>query len=287
MNAIASHADSAPEKVRAATTVGVIGQNSAYGCHFHHLPIKTALFIDFDNIFLGLGYSSKEAANRFATQPHRWLAWIERGMPSSEENGSAGKFLPRSVLLRHCYANPQTIQNYRSYFTRAAFSVIDCPAITGQPNKNSADIRMVMDVIDALEHRTRFDEFVLLSGDSDFMPLLLRLRAHDRRTGIVTVGPTAGAYKAAADRVVEVDTFIIDALGLGLVSEPETLLKPAPAHKASPHGPDGSQKGLLLAIAARLVELIASQGEITRAQITHMLTWSSMSSRVDLARIWQ
>ena len=42
--------------------------------------------------------------------------------------------------------------------------------------KTGTDIHMVMDVLDTLEHRTRFDEFIVLSGDADFTPVLLRLR---------------------------------------------------------------------------------------------------------------
>ena len=235
--------------------------------HPPHHPIKTALFIDFDNILLGLRNYSKEAALQFAREPHRWLAWIERGMPNSEENGATGMLLPRSVLLRHCYANPLTIDKFRSYFIRSAFSVIDCPTITGEPNKNSADIRMVMDVIDALEHKTRFDEFVLFSGDSDFMPLLLRLRAHDRRTAIVTVGPTARAYKAATDRVIEVDTFVEDALGTGQGIEAVLAEKVSPGAKAPARSADAS-KSLLQEIAARLVSAVSMQGEVTREQVT-------------------
>jgi uncharacterized LabA/DUF88 family protein len=52
--------------------------------------------------------------------------------------------------------------------------VIDCPPLTSQ-NKNGADIRMVMDILDALNHQTRFNEFILLSSDADFTPLLTRL----------------------------------------------------------------------------------------------------------------
>jgi uncharacterized LabA/DUF88 family protein len=54
--------------------------------------------------------------------------------------------------------------------------VVDCPPLT-QRGKTSADVYMVMDVLDALEHKTEFDEFIILSSDADFTPVLLRLRA--------------------------------------------------------------------------------------------------------------
>jgi NYN domain len=65
--------------------------------------------------------------------------------------------------------------------------------------KNSADIRMVMDVRDYLTHDTYFDEFVILSGDADFTPVLHRLRAHARRTVIFANDFTAQPYTAICD----------------------------------------------------------------------------------------
>lgn len=86
----------------------------------------------------------------------------------------------------------------RHHFLRAGFEVIDCPPLTAQL-KNSADIRMVMDVRDVLNHDTRFDEFILLSGDADFTPVLHRLRAHARRTVVFANDHTAAPYTAIAD----------------------------------------------------------------------------------------
>jgi uncharacterized LabA/DUF88 family protein len=77
---------------------------------------------------------------------------------------------------------------FRPFFTRAAFRVVDCPPLTTR-GKNSADIYMVLDILDALEHPTSFDEFILLSADADFTPVMLRLRAHDRRTVLLATGP--------------------------------------------------------------------------------------------------
>jgi hypothetical protein len=173
---------------------------------------RAALFVDFDNIYLALRDADRRAADAFAQQPDRWLAWFakgEHGEPSAQDGGSPG----RTILLRRCYLNPHSFGAFRPYFTRAGFSVIDCPALTGR-GKNSADIVMVMDLLDALEHKTRFDEFIILSGDADFTPVLLRLRAHDRRTVVVTNALTAAPYRAAADISVHQDDFIEEALGI-------------------------------------------------------------------------
>ena len=86
----------------------------------------------------------------------------------------------------------------RHHFLRSGFEIIDCPPLTAQL-KNSSDIRMVMDVRDYLTHPTYFDEFIILSGDADFTPVLHRLRAHARRTVIFANDYTAAPYTAISD----------------------------------------------------------------------------------------
>lgn len=172
---------------------------------------RSALFVDFDNVYLGLREIDKRAAEVFATNPGRWLAWLQQGMPSIGDQPAFGA--PRSVLVRNVYLNPRTFGQYRPDFVRSAFTVTDCPPLT-QQGKTAADIRMAMDVLDALAHPTQFDEFIILSGDADFTPVLLRLRTHDRRTVVFSAGKAAHAYKAACDFIVSEDLFIEAALGL-------------------------------------------------------------------------
>ena len=104
----------------------------------------------------------------------------------------------REVLIRNCYLNPRTFHQFRPYFTRSAFSVIDCPPLTTL-GKTSSDIRMVMDILSTLQHRTQFDEFIILSGDADFTPVLFQLRANDYRTTVVAIGPAAEALAAVLE----------------------------------------------------------------------------------------
>jgi hypothetical protein len=201
---------------------------------------KVALFIDFDNIYSGLHRVAPQAADAFATDPASWLRWLETGMPVEETPVDCE---PRRILVRRCYLNPRVYQKFRAYFVLAGFDVVDCPPLT-QQGKTSADIRMAMDVLDMLGHQTCFEEFVILSGDADFTPVLLRLRAHDRRTVILAVGFAAQAYKAACDMVINEGTFIETALGIsgeeqpgpldfdedGEVPRSEPTLTGAPAH---------------------------------------------------------
>lgn len=88
---------------------------------------------------------------------------------------------------------------------RAGLEVVDCPHLTSQ-FKNSSDIRIACDVRDYLDHSTRFDEFIILSGDADFTPVLLSLRSHNRQTIIYANDYTSPYYKAFSDgRVREED----------------------------------------------------------------------------------
>ena len=74
--------------------------------------------------------------------------------------------------------------------------------------KNASDIRVIMDIVAYLGHSTQFDEFIILSADADFTPVILKLREHDRRSVIFDNGKTASAYRTAADGFVDMDALV-------------------------------------------------------------------------------
>ncbi|MBU4337131.1 MAG: NYN domain-containing protein [Actinobacteria bacterium] len=162
--------------------------------------LRCALFVDFDNVYIGLRRLDPAAAEAFASSPAHWLSGLELAQDDDGE-------LVRRFLVRACYLNPSAFSQYRPNFTRAGFSVIDCPSLT-QQGKSSADINLVLDAVDALAATTRYDEFVIVSADADFTPLALRARAADRRVTIVTASPAASAYRAVADQVVTADELV-------------------------------------------------------------------------------
>src|SRR5689334_19869036 len=170
----------------------------------------SAVFVDYDNIYLSLKRKSEEAAKRFARDAHVWLREIESGRLITGTNQAFSEER-RRIVMNRCYGNPVPRRNahdnstdmnsfpfVRHHFLRAGFEVVDCPPLTAQL-KNSSDIRMVMDVRDYLTHETYFDEFIILSGDADFTPVLHRLRAHARRTVIYANDHTAAPYTAISD----------------------------------------------------------------------------------------
>ena len=144
-------------------------------------PCLSAVFVDYDNIYLSLKRKSEEAAKRFAKDASGWLRGIETGRLITATNAPFGDNR-RRIVMNRCYGNPVPRRNahdnstdmnsfpfVRHHFLRAGFEVIDCPPLTAQL-KNSSDIRMVMDIRDYLTHDTYFDEFIILSGDADFTP---------------------------------------------------------------------------------------------------------------------
>ena len=223
-------------------------------------PPRAALFVDFDNIYIGLNSLDSQAAESFASNPAGWLEWLENGMPAALDSCQDAPGGRRSVLIRNCYLNPRTFYRFRPYFTRAAFTIVDCPPLT-EKGKTSSDIRMVMDVIDTLKHETRFDEFIILSGDADFTPVLQRLRAHDRRTTVLAVGPASEAYKSACDYLVSVDNFIEFGLGVSGV-ETDFSGSDSPRQFA-----EGVSPRLMARIADLVYERASADGEILAANL--------------------
>lgn len=193
--------------------------------------MKIALFVDFDNVYSGLRRLSAEAAERFSRQPLRWLQWLIDGLDADALSGAPAD--ARRVLVRRCYLNPVMYQTYRRAFQEAGFEIVDCPPMTAT-GKTSTDIHLVLDTMDALLDATRFDEFIVFSADADFSPLLRRLRRHDRRTVVFAAGAMSESYKASADRVIDLQTFLHDALEIA--SEDDDDLAPeSDGHASGPH----------------------------------------------------
>jgi hypothetical protein len=221
-----------------------------------HNYLRTALFVDFDNVYLQLAAEDEGVAARFAEQPDRWLRWLETyGAEAYLQRyleGLDGK--PRRILLRRAYLNPRSFHRFRAPFIRFGFEVIDCPPLT-TGGKTSTDIYMVMDIMDAIAHSTRFDEFILMSSDADFTPVIARLRKHDRFTLVVSLGQAAAAYRAACDHLVEQDEFI--ELGMGIVEETPSRHEGRPSSEIA-----RSKRDVLARIAEALVQVIDGTGPI-------------------------
>jgi hypothetical protein len=112
-----------------------------------------------------------------------------------------------------------------------------------------------MDILDTLSHKTHFDEFIIFSGDSDFMPVLLRLRAHDRRTTTLAIDFMPPAFKAACDLVINEEDFIEDALGLSQDTAGRVKVS----------------LPVLKEMAQRVLDVIRQNGEVSGADLPDIL----------------
>jgi hypothetical protein len=207
----------------------------------------SALFIDFDNIYLSLKNRHEEAASRFARNPSFWLQQVVSGALIRIDHPADA--VRRKIAIGRCYGNPiprrsgregsgdpSSFAFVRHSFMRAGLEVVDCPHLTSQ-FKNSSDIRIACDVRDYIDHATHFDEFIILSGDADFTPVLLSLRSHNRQTIIYTNDHTSPYYKAFSDgRIREEDL-------IRCLMAPDAMLtdESSPAPTALEHAPAGAR----------------------------------------------
>lgn len=200
-------------------------------------PVLAAVFVDYDNIYLSLRRKNEEAAKRFSKDAGFWIKELTSGSLITPTNGMISRQNRRLVMAR-CYGNPVPRRNtndnstdmnsfpfVRHHFLRGGFEVIDCPPLTAQL-KNSADIRMVMDMRDLLNHDAYYDEFIILSSDADFTPMLHRLRAHARQTVIYANDYTAAPYTAICDgevRESDLLRLLLDGKSTILTDEPAKI----------------------------------------------------------------
>ena len=120
---------------------------------------KQALFIDFENIALGLRDSKHKSFD--ITLVLKRL--VEKG----------------KIMVKRAYADWERYVEYKRPFHEAAIELIDIPQ-KKYSGKNSADIRLVVDAMDLAHGKEHLDTFVIVSGDSDFSPLVSKLRENDK-----------------------------------------------------------------------------------------------------------
>lgn len=114
-----------------------------------------ALFCDFENIALGVRDARYE---KFDIAPV-----LERLL------------LKGSIVVKKAYCDWDRYKKFKPGMHEAAFELIEIPHVK-LSGKNSADIRMVVDALDLCYTKEHIDTFVIISGDSDFSPLVSKLR---------------------------------------------------------------------------------------------------------------
>lgn len=141
-----------------------------------------ALFIDFENLAIGArqsGYKKFE---------------VSLVLKRLRELGR--------ILFKRAYCDWSNYDDYRREFHSAAIEMFDIPE-KGIGGKNSADIRMVVDALDLSYTRMHFDTFVIASGDSDFSPLVAKLKEYNKTVmGIGVKNSTSNLLIETCDQFI-------------------------------------------------------------------------------------
>ena len=147
-----------------------------------------ALFCDFENIALGVRDARYEKfdINRV----------LERLL------------LKGSIVVKKAYCDWDRYKEFKSVMHGASFELIEIPHLR-QSGKNSADIRMVVDALDLCYTKSHVDTFVIISGDSDFSPLVSKLRENAKTViGIGVKNSTSDLLIANCDEFIYYDDLV-------------------------------------------------------------------------------
>jgi uncharacterized protein (TIGR00288 family) len=147
-----------------------------------------ALFCDFENIALGV----RDA--RFAQFDINRV--LERLL------------LKGSIVVKKAYCDWERYKEFKAGMHQAGFELIEIPHVK-QSGKNSADIRMVVDALDLCYTKPHVETFVIISGDSDFSPLVAKLRENDK--GVIGLGvknSTSDLLMASCDEFIYYDDLV-------------------------------------------------------------------------------
>ena len=147
-----------------------------------------ALFCDFENVALGV---------RDAKYDDLDIARVLERL-----------LLKGSIVVKKAYADWERYKTFKRGMHEAAFELIDIPHVR-QSGKNSADIRLVVDALDLCYTKSHVDTFVVISGDSDFSPLVSKLRENDKMVvGLGVRNSTSDLLLANCDEFIFYDDLV-------------------------------------------------------------------------------
>ncbi len=147
-----------------------------------------ALFCDFENVALGVR-DAKYAAFDIQKILEKLL-------------------LKGNIVVRKAYCDWERYKDFKAGMHEAAFELIEIPHVR-QSGKNSADIRLVVDALDLCYTKTHLDSFVIISGDSDFTPLVSKLRENNKVViGIGVKQSTSDLLTASCDEFIFYDDLV-------------------------------------------------------------------------------
>jgi uncharacterized protein (TIGR00288 family) len=170
--------------------------------------LNLAIFCDFENVALGVRDARIEKFNINLV--------LERLLVKG------------SVVVKKAYCDWERYKEFKAVMHDAAFELIEIPH-TRQSGKNSADIRMVVDALDLCYTKEHIDSFVIISGDSDFSPLVSKLRENNKTViGVGVKSSTSDLLMSNCDEFIFYDDLAREA-----ESSKQRKRKAAPRKKAA------------------------------------------------------
>jgi len=181
-----------------------------------------ALFCDFENVALGVR-DAKYAQFDIDKVIERLL-------------------LKGNIVVKKAYCDWARYEKFKSAMHEASFELIEIPHLH-QSGKNSADIRMVVDALDLCYTKEHVDTFVIISGDSDFSPLVSKLRENNKIViGVGVKNSASDLLVANCDEFIYYDDLVRPQPPRKKTADRETSRKPAKGPVAKAVKPAGDKK---------------------------------------------
>jgi uncharacterized protein (TIGR00288 family) len=187
--------------------------------------------------------------------------------------------LKGSIVVKKAYCDWERYKAFKAVMHEAAFELIEIPHVR-QSGKNSADIRMVVDALDLCYTKAHVDTFVIVSGDSDFSPLVSKLRENNKEViGVGVKQSSSDLLINSCDEFIYYDDLVREDKSKAKRARRKPA-KPKQAAKAAPEAPeqegeteeaeekDKSQQAMDLVVGT-FEALVAERGEDEKI-------WSSM-----------
>jgi len=116
--------------------------------------------------------------------------------------------LKGSIVVKKAYCDWERYKEFKAPMHEASFELIEIPHVR-MSGKNSADIRMVVDALDLCYTKSHVDTFVIVSGDSDFSPLVSKLRENNKLViGVGVKSSTSDLLIANCDEFIYYDDLV-------------------------------------------------------------------------------
>ncbi len=201
--------------------------------------VSMALFCDFENVALGVRDAKFE---KFDIKPV-----LERLL------------LKGSIVVKKAYCDWERYKGFKASMHEASFELIEIPHVR-QSGKNSADIRLVVDALDLCYTKSHVDTFVIISGDSDFSPLVSKLRENAKKViGVGVKNSTSDLLVANCDEFIFYDDLVREQQRATAKREAAVPTKKAADEDRHPKAEMESRKAKAIAIAVETFDALASE----------------------------